>query len=498
MAQKKQIPMPTDATPKAKRGLPSVLYIAGLLVIDVSVYTAAFVVAVKSRILLGETIPAIPAFSGDAMRFGDLYFMPILFVVIFAYEGLYRKRLPYIDELKEITKSIAILTVFLFALISVGKLSHIVSRMTILLMAPCTLILLGFARYWGKMAMHRVGLGTQNLIIVGEVDAARKIKGELLAEKSLGYRFAGFVPLDNKQESLWKKHAPGDLYRVGAKRDLPRILREQQIACVLIAAPGQSPETAGRLADEVHRYVQHVLLIPEMRSGALLNAEFYHLFVNQLFLIKMSNSLRERPARMTKMIFDYALVIGALPFIVPILALIALAIRFTSPGPALYSQMRTGKDGRQIRVYKFRSMYRDADVRLKELLANDSAARAEWKKNLKLKNDPRVTRLGAVLRKTSLDELPQLINVLKGEMSLVGPRPVPEAELAECYGERSDFYKLVRPGMTGLWQISGRSDVSYEQRVAMDTWYVFNWSLYIDLVILYKTIGVVLKRRGAY
>lgn len=474
------------------------LYLVALLAIDLTIYTLAFVLAVNTRILLGETVQFVPQFSGDAMRFADLYFMPVLFVTIFAYEGLYKKRLPYIDELKEITKSMVILTVFLFALISVGKLSHIISRLTILLMAPFALLLLGFARYWGKIVLHKMGLGTQNLLIVGEVDAARKIKGEVLSEKTLGYRFSGFVPLDARQENLWRKQAPPDLTRAGAKKDLPLILRERQIACVLIATPGQTPETAGRLADEVHRYVQHVLLIPEMRSGALLNAEFYHLFVNQLFLIKLSNSLRERPARLTKMLFDYTLVLMALPFILPILVLIGVAIRFSSPGPALFSQLRTGKDGKPIRVYKFRSMYRDADVRLKELLASNPAARAEWKKNLKLKSDPRVTRLGAILRRTSLDELPQLINVLKGEMSLVGPRPVPETELLECYAERSDFYKLVRPGMTGLWQISGRSDVSYEQRVEMDTWYVFNWSLYIDLVILYKTIGVVLKRRGAY
>ena len=474
------------------------MFIFCLLALDLIIYTLAFVLAVNTRIVLGETLQVVPAFSGDAMRFADLYFMPLLFVVIFAYEGLYTKRLPYIDELKEISKSIAILTVFLFALISVGRLSHIVSRLTILLMVPYTLVLLGFARYWGKIALHKFGLGTQNLLIVGEVEAARKIKRELLSERTLGYRFTGFVPLDQRQEATYKKQSPTDLTRAGARKELPHILRRQKIACVLIAAPGQSPEVAGNLADEVHRYVQHVLLIPEMRSGALLNAEFYHLFVNQLFLIKLSNSLRERPARLTKMLFDYTLVVIALPFVFPVLVLIGLAIRFSSPGPALYSQIRAGKDGKPIRVYKFRSMYRDADVRLKELLATDTAARTEWKKTLKLKNDPRVTKLGAILRKTSLDELPQLINVLKGEMSLVGPRPVPEQELLECYRERSDFYKLVRPGMTGLWQISGRSDVSYEQRVEMDTWYVFNWSLHIDLVILYKTIGVVLRRRGAY
>ncbi|HMY12098.1 MAG TPA: sugar transferase, partial [Turneriella sp.] len=155
-------------------------------------------------------------------------------------------------------------------------------------------------------------------------------------------------------------------------------------------------------------------------------------------------------------------------------------------------------NGKEIRVFKFRSMHRDAEAKLAELLAKDPAARAEWKKTHKLRHDPRVTKLGAFLRRTSLDELPQLINVLCGDMSLVGPRPVTETELKTKYKGKADYYKLVRPGITGLWQISGRSDISYEQRVNMDSWYVFNWSLHIDLVILYKTIWVVLGRRGAY
>ncbi|MBL8033870.1 MAG: sugar transferase, partial [Leptospiraceae bacterium] len=203
-------------------------------------------------------------------------------------------------------------------------------------------------------------------------------------------------------------------------------------------------------------------------------------------------------ARFSKMAFDYSLVVLSLPIIIPLLAFIALLVRMHSPGPAFFTQLRVGHHGKPIRVYKFRSMYADAEERLKEVLSSDANARAEWKKTFKLKNDPRVTRLGNFLRKSSLDELPQLINVLKGEMSLVGPRPVPEQELAERYRDKADYYKLVRPGMTGLWQISGRSDVSYDQRVNMDTWYVFNWSLYIDMVILYKTLGVVLKKRGAY
>ncbi|MFZ5628679.1 MAG: undecaprenyl-phosphate galactose phosphotransferase WbaP [Spirochaetota bacterium] len=480
------------------RTLRKSFYPLSLVGIDLLAYTLAFFCSVKARIWLGKIFPGIPDFSGDAMRMHELYFMPGLLLVIFFYEGLYRRRMPFIDELREITKSLAILTVFLFALISIGHLAHLVSRLTILMMAPLALLTIGIARYWGKVLLHRLGIGTQKLLIIGEVAAAARIKAELLAEKTLGYRFAGFVPIDRREENLWRKQPSTGLTRVGSADEVESILARREVECVLLATPSLSREKTSSLADKVYRYVHHVLMIPEMGSGALLNSELYHLFVNQMFLIKVRNSLTERPARFSKMLFDMVLVVVSLPVIAPVLVVIGLMVRATSPGPALFRQVRIGKNGKEIRVFKFRSMHRDAEAKLAELLARDPAARAEWKKTHKLRNDPRVTKLGAFLRRTSLDELPQLINVLCGDMSLVGPRPVTETELKTKYKGKADYYKLVRPGITGLWQISGRSDISYEQRVNMDSWYVFNWSLHIDLVILYRTIWVVLGRRGAY
>jgi undecaprenyl-phosphate galactose phosphotransferase len=139
----------------------------------------------------------------------------------------------------------------------------------------------------------------------------------------------------------------------------------------------------------------------------------------------------------------------------------------------------------------------DADVRLKELLAKDPEARKDWEKEFKLKDDPRITRSGAFLRKTSLDELPQLFNVLKGEMSLVGPRPIIQAEVPK-YGKYIEDFYMVRPGVTGMWQTSGRSDTTYDERVQMDTWYVRNWNVWFDIVLIWRTISVVLKHKGAY
>ncbi|HKA39286.1 MAG TPA: sugar transferase, partial [Burkholderiales bacterium] len=166
-------------------------------------------------------------------------------------------------------------------------------------------------------------------------------------------------------------------------------------------------------------------------------------------------------------------------------------------GAAIFRHMRVGRYGRMFGCLKFRTMVLDAEGVLRGHLDADPGARAEWERDFKLKDDPRITPIGAFLRKTSLDELPQLWNVLKGEMSLVGPRPIIEEEL-ERYGDQVGYYLETRPGVTGLWQISGRNDTGYEDRVALDSWYVRNWSLWYDLVILVKTINVVLRRKGAY
>ena len=181
----------------------------------------------------------------------------------------------------------------------------------------------------------------------------------------------------------------------------------------------------------------------------------------------------------------------------PFFLIVALMVR-ADGGPAFFAHQRVGRGGKLFGCLKFRSMVIDSQARLETLLANDPAARAEWEATRKLKNDPRITRIGRFLRSTSLDELPQLINVLRGEMSLVGPRPVQEAEIDRYYGASAAHYMAVRPGITGLWQVSGRSETSYESRVALDVSYVSRPSLLADFSILLRTPIAVLSRRGAH
>ena len=197
-----------------------------------------------------------------------------------------------------------------------------------------------------------------------------------------------------------------------------------------------------------------------------------------------------------KRVFDVTVGLTMILALLPLLVLIALVVKLDG-GPSIYGHTRVGRNGEKFRCLKFRSMVVNSQQVLEELLANDPVARAEWEREFKLKNDVRVTRIGHFLRRTSLDELPQLWNVVRGEMSLVGPRPIVAQEL-ERYGANSKYYLMATPGITGLWQVSGRCETDYATRVSLDVTYVKNWSLHSDIGILFKTIFVVIKGNGAY
>jgi len=207
----------------------------------------------------------------------------------------------------------------------------------------------------------------------------------------------------------------------------------------------------------------------------------------------------EAPApvgRKKKRIIDIALALSGIVLLAPLLIICYLVTIITSPGPALFRHRRVGFNGKHFNCLKFRTMVTDAPERLRRLLESDPLAAAEWTSNRKLRNDPRVTAIGAILRKSSLDELPQLFNVLKGEMSIIGPRPVPDEEL-ERYASSISAYLACRPGITGLWQVSGRSTTTYSKRIACDTFYAHNWSMALDAKILIVTLPALLATDAA-
>jgi undecaprenyl-phosphate galactose phosphotransferase len=211
----------------------------------------------------------------------------------------------------------------------------------------------------------------------------------------------------------------------------------------------------------------------------------------------VKNNLLNPVDQWLKILFDYVVTVFLILLFSPLLLILYIVVFISTKGHPLFRQERIGHNGTPFIVYKFRSMHIDAEEKLSELLLSCPVSKKEWEKDFKLKNDPRITPIGNFLRKTSLDELPQLINILKGEMSLVGPRPIVENEIKR-YGEYYEYYTAVKPGLTGLWQVSGRNDIEYEERVQLDVWYTRNWSIELDMQILLQTISVVLLRKGSY
>jgi Undecaprenyl-phosphate galactose phosphotransferase WbaP len=356
------------------------------------------------------------------------------------------------------------------------------SRLWWALVWPLAAVCVPLGRGLVRSVMRRAGVWQRPTLIVGNGPNAHEAAAALQSEPSLGFTVVGFVDMVDPsaegaaQIELWAR-VPGAQF-------------------VLALEHGQNELREDLLRLLARWRAEDVSVVPAMRGVPLFGTDMSYFFSHEVAMLKLRNNLRYWPARVLKRVFDLAaalalLVLGALP-----LLYIALRIK-RDGGPAIFAHKRVGQSGRVFPCFKFRTMQVDAEERLRELLANDSAARAEWEREFKLRNDPRITSIGQFLRRTSLDELPQLFNVIRGEMSLVGPRPVIRAELAR-YGDDVDYFLMVRPGMTGLWQVSGRNDTSYDTRVYLDTWYVKNWSLWYDIAILFKTFKVVLRRDGAY
>ncbi|MCR5605802.1 MAG: exopolysaccharide biosynthesis polyprenyl glycosylphosphotransferase, partial [Treponema sp.] len=210
-----------------------------------------------------------------------------------------------------------------------------------------------------------------------------------------------------------------------------------------------------------------------------------------------THNLTRGGSLLVKRIVDLLILLAMSPLVIPIVLIVSIIVKISSPGPIFYGHKRVGKDGKEFKCWKFRSMVINADKMLDKILEEHPEMREEWERDRKFTHDPRVTKIGKILRKTSIDELPQLWNVLVGEMSFIGPRPVTSPELAK-YGDKANFILSVLPGLSGMWQISGRSTTGYEERITLDSYYIQNWSVWLDLWIIIKTVWVVLKGKGAY
>lgn len=326
------------------------------------------------------------------------------------------------------------------------------------------------------------------LVVRGDGDSVAKAVQCLQERPGLGFKVVG-VMRDERGACLNLPQVP-----VIGSQEEARAFVEKGVHFLLLARDGRTPERMMPVLRAQGTLFPQVIMLADSVGNTTFWVEA--LDMGGVLGLQLRHKLLLPSRQMMKRTMDLTLTLVGGVLILPLLLVVAAAIRMDSPGPILYRHTRVGRDGKPFQVCKFRSMYQDAEHRLREILDRDPALRAEFQQYHKLSQDPRVTRVGRFLRKSSLDELPQLWNVLKGEMSLVGPRPVTPAEIEEMGSARELILRVI-PGITGFWQVSGRSNVSYAERIQMELYYVRSWSLWFDLYLLARTVSSVLMGRGA-
>jgi Undecaprenyl-phosphate galactose phosphotransferase WbaP len=457
---------------------------------DVVILFLITAIAVIVRDILPSVIPGFPEFSRTIHY--AWWFFPVWFTIL-AYEGAYTRRFTFWDEVRLLWKAALFSTLAILSIVFIGKVGESVSRTVVILIGLTSLALFPLLRIFLKRRLIAAGLLKRKVVILGANETGLLALKALRGEPNLGYEVIGFLDDSPRQAPFCIEGI-----KVHGRIDrIERYLGMADIHDVVIALPDLDKAGMNGLITRLQHKAASVLYFPDYSGMAVIGTSLRHFFQTQAFALEIKNNLAEPLNNLTKRVFDY-LVGGLLSllFLVP-LTVISILIRLTSPGPALYRQIRIGRHCKPFLCYKFRTMYRDADKRLQGILDADPKSRQEWEDYRKLQDDPRITPMGRFLRRTSLDELPQILNILRGDMSLVGPRPVTQEEINKYYRDSAELCFSVLPGITGLWQVSGRSNTSFGYRVSLDSWYVRNWNLWLDIVILLRTVDVVLKREGA-
>ena len=401
-------------------------------------------------------------------------------LAFFGARGQYTARVPFWSEvgvaLSGITAAILCDTFIKVAVYGAPYGSMMVVRWLLLL--PVLLAL----RQLARTTLDACGLWTLRTLVVGDHVAIDCATNALRSDSRLGYKIVGTEDVSDSRNC---DHV----------QSLMTMMRTEQAEFVVVAMGNETGAKERAIISALARERIMFALVPTFKGLPVLGFTPQYFFSHDILLLVCRINLARPFSRLVKHVFDQTVALLLLLLLSPLLLVLISMVRMDG-GRAFYGHKRVGANGLPFQCLKFRSMVVNADQILNALLKEDANARQEWAETQKLRDDPRVTRIGRFLRKTSLDELPQLINVVRGEMSLVGPRPIVDAEVVR-YGSDIDYYFGTRPGMTGLWQISGRSNASYARRVQLDVWYVRNWTLWHDIMILLKTLPAVLRKEGA-
>ena len=411
--------------------------------------------------------------------------------------GHYGRFKSFWTEVNELTK----MTVYSAALGSIALflLRMHYSRLWILLSLACLLVVNPLMRLAVKRALAKAGIWFRPLVVVGTSERALANGEALGADLAMGYQVVAFVRLPTAAGRSTSDETPlhGFLGSFEAGQLVGEVTAHHRTPHVLYALDSLEDFLYYRpLLDRLTIESENIIISPPVTGIPLSGIEVVGVARHETVVLRLENKLNKRTSRVIKRAFDC--VAASLLLVASSPLLLFLYVRLAREGGSpIFAHERIGRDGRPFGCLKFRTMVTDADVVLEKLLASDENARGEWLRDFKLRDDPRITPLGRFLRKSNLDELPQLFNVLKGEMSLVGPRPIVLAEV-DRYGDKFAHYRATRPGMTGIWQTSGRNDLSYAERVELDVLYVRNWSLWQDVVMLLRTFPLFVRTRGAY
>ena len=478
------------------RQLKGALSAVLLMISDVAALLASFLAAYILRSsMLVSIIPGFreiePLPLGTQLRLGFLY-GAVIVLGVFAYERLYSKRLDFWEETRQLLKSVTVSSVFIMVLVFVSRQYIYYSRAVIVLTWLLALVVFPLFRLAAKKMLVRAGLWKKKILVLGTDDTARLVAQGIKDSPSLGYEVVGFL-----SQSPGEKEAPIEGGRVlGAIPDLERVSQEQGVKDFIITLASLPQAELIRVIERCDGVAESIRIVPNIGSLFTLGIEVEN--VGDVLALNLNRNLEKNWNVLIKNIFEYLLIVFFLAALLPVFLLTAILIKIDSRGPVFFIQDRLGRKGRRFRMIKFRSMHLDGDRRLEAYLAAHPAAEKEWERFQKLRgHDPRITRIGRILRRLSLDEIPQLVNVLGGDMSLVGPRPyLPREE--EILNSSRAYISRVKPGITGLWQVRGRNLLTFQERILLDEYYIRNWSLWLDIVILIKTPKVLAKSEGAF
>ena len=419
-------------------------------------------------------------------------YMFFVWFFVFLYEGLYTKRHAFWEEVKLLLKGTSIASALIMAGVFLAMRQVYFSRLVIVSAWAISILLLPAFRYITKTLLIRFDLWKKKAIILGTVESSSSLIQSIEDNKTLGYEIVGCLSDD-----------PGQIGKLisrikvlGYLDDIEEWKKKTGFVDIMVTLPDLPRDRLIPLLKRWENISDSIRYIP--RTGDLISTGVEIENIGKTLSLAIRKNLHKPWNVFTKTIVEYVMTIILFVLMLPLFLGISVAIMIDSPGSVFFMQDRFGKKAKKIKVIKFRSMHTDSDSRLDNYLRSNPKARLEWEQYKKLKScDPRVTRVGKFLRKYSLDELPQLLNILKGDMSLVGPRPYIMEELKEMESLKSVILQ-VKPGITGLWQTSGRSSIPFQERIKIDEYYIRNWSLWLDIIILLKTFRVTTSGSGAF